>query len=146
MNSDDALLVALGIIMGMYLFSKTGYSPGGIITPGLLAMDLNSPARLGSTFACAALTAVLLALAVRAWGLYGRQKTAMAMLIALCIKGLLALLFPFAPHWTGWIIPGLIGADMERQGALPTTAASFAAAFAASMAATLLFAPGGTGL
>ncbi|NLA91225.1 MAG: capsule biosynthesis protein CapC [Synergistaceae bacterium] len=137
--SDGLVLIALGIALGMYFFSRTGYSPGGIITPGLLAMDLNSPVMLGTIFACAAMTAFLLSAAIKSLGLYGRQRTAAAMLIALLIKALLGAFLPLPLHWTGWVIPGLIGADMERQGAFPTVAASLAVAFATSMAGSLLY-------
>ncbi|MGI6784031.1 MAG: poly-gamma-glutamate biosynthesis protein PgsC/CapC [Aminivibrio sp.] len=146
MSNDAALYVALGILAGMYLFNRTGYSPGGIITPGLLAMDLADPGRLAAVFACAGVTALLLALAVRAAGVYGRQRTALAMLIAILARAALGFLFPAAPHWSGWVIPGLIGADMERQGVLPTAAASLAAAFAASMAAGLIITLSGAAL
>lgn len=138
--NSSSLLIALGIALGMFFFSRTGYSPGGIITPGLLAIDLADPSRLGTTFACAFLTSLLLTLAIRAWGLYGRQRTAASMLIAVGIRAALSIFLPSAPHWTGWVAPGLIGADMHRQGILPTSAASLAAAFATSLAANLLYA------
>lgn len=138
MTQADALLVALGIALGLYLFHKTGYSPGGIITPGFLAMILSSPHRTGAVLLCSALVAGILSLVVRGTGIYGRQRTGAAMLIALGVKIALDGLFPGTPFWIGWVVPGLLGADMERQGFLPTTAASLAAAFAASMAASLV--------
>ena len=138
MTDGDVLLVALGIALGLYLFHRTGYSPGGIITPGFLAMELASPARVAAAFGCAMIVGALLSLLVRGTGLYGRQRTGAAMLLALGVKVVLGDLFPAAPAWIGWVIPGLIGADMQRQGIVPTAAASLASAFAASLAAVLL--------
>jgi poly-gamma-glutamate biosynthesis protein PgsC/CapC len=133
------LLVALGIALGLFLFHRTGYSPGGIITPGFLAMELASPGRIAAAFGCALVVAALLSLLVRRTGLYGRQRTGAAMLLALGLKVLLGDLFPAAPAWIGWVVPGLIGADMQRQGIVPTVASSLASAFAASLGAALLF-------
>jgi len=45
---------------------------------------------------------------------------------------------PFADHWIGWVAPGLIGADMQRQGVLPTAGATLATSLATAMAARLL--------
>ena len=139
MTDGDVLLVALGIALGLFLFHRTGYSPGGIITPGFLAMELASPGRIAAAFGCALAVAALLSLLVRRTGLYGRQRTGAAMLLALGLKVLLGDLFPAAPAWIGWVIPGLIGADMQRQGIVPTVASSLASAFAASLGAALLF-------
>ncbi len=138
MNDADVFLIALGIALGLFLFHRTGYSPGGIITPGFLAMELASPARTAAVFACAAAVALVLSLLVRRTGIYGRQRTGAAMLLALGLKVLLGSYLPSAPAWIGWVIPGLIGADMQRQGIVPTVAASLSAAFAASLGAALL--------
>ena len=138
MTDGDVLLVALGIALGLYLFHRTGYSPGGIITPGFMAMELASPGRIVAAFGCALAVAALLSLLVRGTGMYGRQRTGAAMLLALGLKVMLGDLFPAAPVWIGWVIPGLIGADMQRQGIIPTVAAAMASAFAASLAAALL--------
>ena len=138
MTDGDVLLVALGIALGLYLFHRTGYSPGGIITPGFLAMELASPGRIAAAFGCAVVVSALLSHLVRGTGLYGRQRTGAAMLLALGLKVVLGDLFPAWPAWIGWVIPGLFGADMQRQGIVPTAATSLASAFATSLAAALL--------
>ena len=142
-GDEEILLLALGIALGMFFYSRTGYSPGGIITPGFLALELTSPERVGILLLSGGAVALLLALTVRATGIYGRQRTGLAMLLALGIRLLFGGFFPLSSLWVGWVIPGLLGADMQRQGVLPTLGASFATAFAAAMALALLTALGG---
>ena len=142
-GSGEILLLAIGIALGMFFYSRTGYSPGGIITPGFLALELSSPERVGALVISGAAVALLLTLAVRTTGVYGRQRTGLAMLLALGIRLLFGGFFSLSSLWVGWVIPGLIGADMQRQGVLPTLGASFATAFAAAMVASLIAAFGG---
>ena len=142
-GNGEILLLALGIALGMFFYSRTGYSPGGIITPGFLALELASPERVGALLLSAGAVALLLTLAVRTTGVYGRQRTGLAMLLALGIRVLFGGFFSLSSLWVGWVIPGLLGADMQRQGVLPTLGASFAAAFAAAMAAALIGSLGG---
>lgn len=129
--------MAAGIVLGLYFYHKTGYSPGGVITPGFLAMTLSSPRRTVAVLLCAAVVAGVLSVVVRGTGIWGRQRTGVAMLIALGVKAALDGLLPGMPLWVGWVVPGLLGADMARQGVITTAAASLATAFAASMAASL---------
>jgi len=75
---------------------------------------------------------------VRAAGLYGRQRTGAALLIALAVRVAAGRFLPVADLWVGWVVPGLVGADMQRQGALPALGATLATAMASGMAALLL--------
>ena len=59
-------------------------------------------------------------------GLYGRQRLAFALLTAALLRGLLlqADLLPGAlVAGYGWLLPGLVAADMQRQGVVPTALA-----------------------
>ena len=40
--------------------------------------------------------------------------------------------------WLGWVVPGLIGADIQRQGPVPTLAAVVAVSIATIMSVQLL--------
>lgn len=142
-GDGDLLLLGLGIALGMYFYDRTGYSPGGLITPGFLALELASPGRIAAVLLSGGAVAVLLTLTVRTTGIYGRQRTGAAMLLALGIRLLLGGFFGLSSLWIGWVIPGLLGADMQRQGVLPTLGATLATAFAASMAAALFGLSGG---
>lgn len=73
----------------------------------------------------------------RSLGLYGRERTSAAMMLSLCVR--LAAL-PFAPSslTMGWVLPGLIAADSQRQGVLMTVCGAVSCAAAASFASSLL--------
>ena len=131
------LLIGLGIALGALFFHRTGYSPGGIITPGFLALALDSPERIVTALIFGGIVALLLSLLERA-GLYGRTRTAAALLIALVLRALAGRYAPISEMWVGWVVPGLIGADMQRQGVVPTVGAALSTAVAAAMAASLL--------
>lgn len=122
----SSLLVALSVALGMAFYGRTGLSGGGILSPGLLALQGASSCPLIATVAAALLLLPLIEGAVRLLGLYGRQRLAFALLAALLLRALLPSLFPpgsGVPVWVGWVVPGLVAADMERQGIVPTVAA-----------------------
>ncbi|MDI9370905.1 MAG: capsule biosynthesis protein CapC [Synergistaceae bacterium] len=138
MTEQRLMIVGLGIVLGMIFFHRTGYSPGGVITPGLLALELTSPERVAWVFLFAWVASLALELAVRAVGLYGRQRIGAALLVALTVRIAAGCFLPVEDLWIGWVVPGLVGADMQRQGALPTVGATLATAIAAAMAGRLL--------
>ena len=80
----------------------------------------------------------LLELLVRFSGVYGRQRLAAAMLIALAIRYPVVSFGGEVSLWLGWVVPGLVGADMQRQGVLTTLAGALAVGSAAAMTVYLL--------
>lgn len=142
MTDHSVLLVGLGIALGLIFFHRTGYSPGGIITPGFIALELGSPERVAAAFVIGGCVAALLSLVVRATGVYGRQRTGIALLLALAFRLFAGGGTTLSYLWIGWVVPGLIGADMQRQGAIPTIGAALSTAFASAMAARLLISAG----
>jgi len=59
---------------------------------------------------------LVLEVLVRVFGVYGRQRTCFALLLA----AFLGIISSSSLPWIGWIVPGLMAADMQRQGILPT--------------------------
>ena len=112
----ESITVGIGILVGLAWSRRTGWSCGGVITPGLLALYGGDPRRTALTLALGALLAPPLSAAARTFGLYGKERIGAAMLLALLSRLLLEMLFPLKLHWVGWIIPGLIAADCDRQG------------------------------
>jgi len=122
----ESLLI--GLILGFVFYELTGISAGGVIAPGYFALFVSEPDRI--------LVTILLALAV--WGviellsprlvLYGRRRLLLALLLGFC--GKLALDQWLQPMGVlgmdlqsiGYLIPGLIAAEMARQRPLPTLA------------------------
>ncbi|MCL1941779.1 MAG: poly-gamma-glutamate biosynthesis protein PgsC/CapC [Synergistaceae bacterium] len=142
------ITLAFGILFGLLWSRRTGWNCGGLITPGILALHANMP--LGCL--CSLVTGVILApvldVIAQRGRLYGRERIGAAMLLALAARCLSEYLFPMignfisVPLWLGWVVPGLIAADIQRQGTFITlagsVAVSIAAVFASSLAADFL--------
>ena len=141
MNDPDGITIAIGILLGMFYFRQTGESPGGIITPGLVAMRFSNPQALCLSLGAALLLGVALRLFFRRFSVYGRQRVAFAMLSALAVR--LALPGEWGGEgfpWLGWVVPGLVAADIERQGIAATFSGLASVSVAASWGASLVLA------
>ena len=141
MNDPDGITIAIGILLGMFYFRQTGESPGGIITPGLVAMRFSNPQALCLSLGTALLLGVALRLFFRRFPVYGRQRVAFAMLCALAVR--LALPGEWGGEgfpWLGWVVPGLVAADVERQGIAATFSGLASVSVAASWGASLVLA------
>jgi len=133
-----SLCLATGMLLGMLYYHKTGWACGGIITPGVIAMYIGDPWKVAVSLAAGLATWILLELLVRFSGVYGRQRLAAAMLIALALRYPLMSIWGESSLWLGWVVPGLIGADMQRQGVVTTLTAVVAVSIAAAMSVQLL--------
>lgn len=116
MSHLQLLLLGIAILWGMLYYGRTGWSCGGIITPGLLALNAASPHALLFSFASSIIVAFLLEIMVRLFPIYGRQRIATAMVIAILLRIVTLEFFPEASLWIGWVIPALIAADIQKQG------------------------------
>ena len=134
----ETLCLAVGILLGMFYFHKTGWACGGIITPGVIAMYIGDPWKISVSLAAGLLTWLLLDLLVRVSNIYGRQRLAAALLIALALRYPLVSVWGETSLWLGWVVPGLIGADIQRQGLLITLSAVAAVSIATAMSIQLI--------
>lgn len=134
----ETICLAVGMLLGMFYYHKTGWACGGIITPGVIAMYIGDPDKIAVSLAAGLVTWMVLEGLVRFSGIYGRQRLAAAMLIALAMRYPLVSLWGETSLWLGWVVPGLIGADMQRQGVIMTLAAVVAVSIATVMSVQLL--------
>lgn len=134
----ETACLAAGMLLGMLFYRQTGWSSGGIITPGVIAMYAPDPARIGVALLGGLVTWLLLEALVRATGVYGRQRLAAAMLIALALRYPLVAVLGESSLWLGWVVPGLVGADMQRQGIVPTLAGAVSVSIAAALSVYLV--------
>jgi poly-gamma-glutamate biosynthesis protein PgsC/CapC len=124
MNSEYILV--LGVVTSLLMTELIGLSPGGVIVPGFIALYADSPLRLAATLADAAFAL----LAVRLLGgqliLFGRRRYASFLLAGFIARFLLERVLPgLAPEAplfaaVGWLVPGIIAAEADRQGPLRT--------------------------
>ena len=115
----EALLI--GLIVGFLFYEFFGISPGGVITPGYFALFINQPNRIAVTIIIALAVFVLLEFLSKHLILYGRRKFLLALLLG--FLGKLVIETYIQPMSivqidllsVGYIIPGLIAAEMSRQ-------------------------------
>jgi poly-gamma-glutamate biosynthesis protein PgsC/CapC len=120
--------VFIGVVLALIYVEFTGIYPGGIIVPAFLALTLDQPARALAVIVIAAVSVGVYRLAARYFILFGRRR-----FVALVLLGgflaqawwlLAPSLFPApaAVSVLGWVVPGLLANNLERQRFFPTLA------------------------
>ena len=121
--------VALSVILSFLVTELTGLLTGGMVSAGYLAFYFSEPMRILSTFLLSALIALILRLSREFLILYGRRRFMLSMLLSiLFVYALEKAYFILSPlsldlRVIGYIIPGLIANDMEKQGIIRTSLA-----------------------
>lgn len=122
-TSEVATLgIALGLVFSLICYLTTNLSPGGMITPGWLALTLVTDLqRAGLVLAVTAVTYLATMLLQRVVILYGKRLFAAVVLIAVLLQMtvLFALQsqFPllYSSETLGFVVPGLIAYQLVRQ-------------------------------
>jgi hypothetical protein len=135
---EELLRLILGVAAGALFSARTGFATGGIITPGFLAVVGFRSFAAPLVFGLGMLLALVLEAATRCFGLYGRRRMTVAILLSLSVFLFWSAFFPLSVPWSGWLVPGLLAGDAQRQGALPTCAGALAAGAAAILVRELL--------
>ncbi len=123
--------VAFGLFFGFIGFEFTGIIAGGLITPGYFALYFDQPLLIAQALLIAILTMLFIRLLSTVSVLYGRRRFILTILISFSLQWLLSgFLWGFDLGQTridviGFIIPGIIAHEMERQGIGKTLAALF---------------------
>ncbi len=121
-------LTFLGLVLSLICVGVTGIYPGGMIVPGYLVLFMNQPGRIAGSLIVAVLTLLCFRLASQYLIIFGRRKFVFMVLVGgiwtLLWLRMLPLLFPLSLEFRviGWVIPGLIANNFERQGVIVTTA------------------------
>ena len=116
-----------GIAVALVLAELTGFSPGGVVVAGYLAMFIEQPRWLAGTYGAALLTYLLVGLVRDHLLLYGRRLFAVYVLTGILVSQIAGwlLLQSSVPELSllviGYLIPGLIAKDFARQGIGATT-------------------------
>ena len=121
-------LTFLGLLLSLLYVGITGLYPGGIIVPGYLVLFIDQPARIAGSLIAALLTLLCFKLASQYAIIFGRRKFVFMVLIggiwAFLWLRMFPILFPLSLEFRviGWVIPGLIANNFEKQGVIVTTA------------------------
>lgn len=128
-------IIILGVIISIIFYEWTEISPGGIIVPGYIALFLDNPKRILITIILSIITFAVVKLLSNYIILYGRRKFSIFIITSFFLRYLMTLFFqitdlPIATTLIiGYLVPGIIARDMERQGIIKTFAAMFTVAF-----------------
>ena len=118
--------IGIGVMVSFAFYEIIGFSPGGIVVPGYIALFLDQPVRILITLAVALLTYLLVIQLSNYVILYGRRRFLAMVLVSFLLKWLIEEIIIKMPisgielRSIGYIIPGLIANEMRRQGIFPT--------------------------
>jgi len=134
----------VGLILAVLYVEIMEIYPGGIIVPAYIALYLDQPLRVVATVLIALLSLLTFRLLSRWFILFGRRRFVMLLLLG----GMWGQLwFIIAPHMfsgtmefrmIGWVIPGLLANNCEKQRLFPTLASLFTVSVATYFLVRLL--------
>ncbi len=140
----------LGLMASLVFIGITGIYPGGVIVPSYLVLFMRSPERILGTLIVALVTLLCFKLASNHLILFGTRRFVFMLMVAgawtlLWLRFLPALL-PASLEFRviGWVVPGLIANNMERQGVLVTSASLVAVTVAVYFLTQILHLIAGT--
>jgi len=118
----------IGLVVALIYIEVVGIYPGGIIVPAFLALYLDQPLRVLATIIIAFLSLLSYKFLSRFLILFGRRRFVIMILLGGVWAGLCSILlpnlfsFPLGFRAIGWVIPGLLANNLERQKILPVLA------------------------
>lgn len=120
-------LAVLSLIVSLIFTELTNLLPGGIIVPFYFALYLDDPVKVAATVLSALVAVGVINLLSRVTLLYGRRKFALYIIVGILEKILFTYLY-FGDSYMfynlsmtiGYLVPGILGRQMERQGILKT--------------------------
>lgn len=121
----------IGLILAVFYVELMDIYPGGIIVPAYMALYLDQPLRVLATVLIALLSLLTYRFLSRFFILFGRRRFVMLLLLG-ALWG--QLLFLITPHvfagamelrMIGWVIPGLLANNCEKQRLFATLASLF---------------------
>lgn len=127
--------VAISVVLGFASTELLGILSGGIVSAGYLAFYLEQPFRILSTLILAALVTVAVRVLANFIIIYGRRRFMLTVLLSIIFSVLLENGFYLVANFgqdirvIGYIIPGLIANDMQKQGIIKTSLAVLIIAF-----------------
>jgi len=119
-------LVSLSVVLSLVCTEFTGLFAGGLVSAGYFAYYFHEPSRLLSTIAVAIVICFVVKLLQHILIMYGRRRFALSLILSLvAVWALEKTFFLYSGvsvdvRVIGYIIPGLIASDMEKQGVFKT--------------------------
>jgi len=136
--------ISIGLFFGFIFYEAVGFSAGGFVVPGYIALYWDRPLMIVSTLFVSFLTVGVLRLLSRVTILYGRRRFILMILVgfgwqwAFRLFVLKTQIINTELDSIGYIIPGLIANEMERQRIFPTVASLLIVSVAVRLTLILL--------
>ncbi len=81
MINEPGIYIGIGMVLSLFLTETLGVTAGGIIVPGYIAMNLEDPYRLITTFGISIITYLIIKLISQFILVYGKRRLVLALLI-----------------------------------------------------------------
>jgi poly-gamma-glutamate biosynthesis protein PgsC/CapC len=120
-------LVFVALLATLLFAGVTGIYPGGLIVPSYLVLFVDQPSRLLGTLVAAGLTLLCYKLASRFLIIFGKRMFVFMVLVGalwtFCWLQVFPLVYPASLEFRviGWVVPGLIANNFQKQGVVSTT-------------------------
>lgn len=123
-------LAVLALLVSLLFTEFTNLLPGGIIVPFYFALYLDDPVKIIATVVSSLIAVGVMKMLSRYTILYGRRKFAMYLIIGILEK-IIFTYFYFGNSYMfynlsmtiGYLVPGILGREMEKQGIVKTLGA-----------------------
>lgn len=123
-------LAVLALIVSLLFTELTNLLPGGIIVPFYFALYLDDPVKIAATVVSSLIAMAVVKFLSRFMILYGRRKFALYLIVGILEKILFTYLY-FGNSYLfynlsmtiGYLVPGILARDMEKQGVTKTLGA-----------------------
>lgn len=122
------LSIGIGLAVSLLFSELFGLAAGGMVVPGYIALSLHRPLDVVLTVGVGLLTFVVVHALSSLMIVYGKRRTVLMILVGFVLgAGVRALSGqgggPLDMQLIGYIIPGLIGIWIDRQGLVETLSA-----------------------
>ena len=134
----------LGLVFAALYVELMDIYPGGIIVPAYIALYLDQPMRIGATLFIALLTLLTYRVLSHFFILFGRRRFVMILLLGALWGQLFYLVTPqiftgsAGFRMIGWVIPGLLANNCEKQKIWATLISLFTVAILTYFVAILI--------
>jgi len=121
----------IGLVLALFYVEIMDIYPGGIIVPAYVALYLDQPLRVLATVLIALLSLLTFRFLSRFFILFGRRRFVMLLLLGALWGQLWFLIVPHVFSGAmelrviGWVIPGLLANNLEKQRFFATLASLF---------------------
>ena len=138
--------IGIGLVVSL-LFSETmGLAAGGMVVPGYIALNLTDPLRVGMTLVLGIAAWLIVKLLGTFTILFGRRRTVVIILVGFVLGAVFRnfMVFDLGEETIqlgaiGFIIPGLVGMWMDRQGVVETSATLVTSGVLVKLALILIY-------